>query len=195
MGRKGALMIYLLELLLVFMIIAAVIAIWTKDLLSSVIAIGAVGFALSVAFLLLRAPDVAITQIVVEALILVMLIRATLGRDTRSVSGSRSLYGTAVSVALVVMLLLFAAAALQDMPSFGDAVVDRVADAPAVAYLERGLDETGSANIVTSVLLDFRAYDTLGEVTVLFAAIVGVLALLRTKTRTTPKDEGEGVDA
>jgi len=187
-------MVYLLELLLVFMIIAAVVAIWTRDLLSSVIAVGAVGFALSIAFLLLRAPDVAITQIVVEALTLVMLIRATVGRDVRTVSGSRRLYGAAVSVALVVMLLLFAVTALQDLPPFGEATVDRVSDAPAAAYLERGLDETGSANMVTSVLLDFRAYDTLGEATVLFAAIVGALALLRVKTRTAPKPEEEGVN-
>jgi len=161
-------MVYLLELLLVFMIIAAVVAIWTRDLLSSVIAVGAVGFVLSIAFLLLRAPDVAITQIVVEALTLVMLIRATVGRDVRTVSGSRPLYGAAVSVALVVMLLLFAVTALQGLAPFSD---------------------------VTSVLLDFRAYDTLGEATVLFAAIVGALTLLRARTRTAAKGGEEGVNA
>jgi multicomponent Na+:H+ antiporter subunit B len=174
-------MIYLLELLLVFMIIAAAVAIWTRDLLSSVIAVGAVGFGSSVAFLLLRAPDVAITQIVVEVLTLVILIRATVGRDVTTVSGTRELFGSAVSGALVLMLLVFTVTAVGFLPPFGEPAVARVADAPAASYLESGLSETGSGNIVTSILLDYRGYDTLGEATVLFASIVGAVALLRRK--------------
>ncbi|MCK4325548.1 DUF4040 domain-containing protein, partial [bacterium] len=54
-----------LYLLLLFMIAGAIIAVETKDLLSSVIAVGAVGLGLSVAFLVLKAPDLAITQLVV----------------------------------------------------------------------------------------------------------------------------------
>ena len=46
-------------------------------------------------------------------------------------------------------------------------------------YLDAGLQETGAANLVASVILDYRAYDTLGEVTVLFAAALGVLAVVR----------------
>ncbi|MCX5656890.1 MAG: DUF4040 domain-containing protein, partial [Candidatus Omnitrophica bacterium] len=55
-----------LHILLLFMIIGAIIAIESKDLLSGVIAVGAVGFALCLAFLILKAPDLAITQLVVE---------------------------------------------------------------------------------------------------------------------------------
>ncbi len=40
-------------------------------------------------------------------------------------------------------------------------------------------EDTGSANVVTSVVWGYRGYDTLGEVTVLFTAVVGVLAVLR----------------
>jgi len=46
-------------------------------------------------------------------------------------------------------------------------------------YIEEGLKKTGSANLITSVVLGFRAYDTLGEVTVLFAAVLGTLVILR----------------
>ena len=67
--------------LLIFMIIGAIIAIEVKDLLSSVVAVGAVGLGLSIVFLVLKAPDVAITQLVVEILCLIILIRATLKRD------------------------------------------------------------------------------------------------------------------
>ena len=58
--------------LLIFMIIGAIIAIQVKDLLSSVVAVGAVGLALSLIFIILKAPDVAITQLVVEILCLII---------------------------------------------------------------------------------------------------------------------------
>jgi len=176
-------MVQLLWLLFVFMIIAAVVALWTDDLLSCVIAVGAVGFGNSVAFLLLKAPDVAITQIVVEVLTLVILIRATVWQGVRTVSGTREIFGLAVAGALVLLVLVFAVGTLEALPEFGQPVMARIADAPAAAYVGEGLAKTGSANIVTAVLLDFRGYDTLGEATVLFTAIVGVMALLRKKSR------------
>jgi multisubunit Na+/H+ antiporter MnhB subunit len=61
--------------------------------------------------------------------------------------------------------------------------MDRFAYAPSVAYLQNGLDETGAPNIVTAVLLDFRAWDTLGEATVLFCAALGTVAVLRRRAR------------
>ena len=173
----------LLHLLLVFMVIAAIVALWTEHLLSSVIAVGAVGFGSSVAFLLLGAPDLAVTQIVVEVLTLVLLIRATVGRDVHTVAGGRDVFGKAVAVALVLVLLVFSVGAVQALPQFGEPAIAREADAPAAYYLDYGLSETGSGNIVTAILLDFRGYDTLGEATVLFAGVLGAMALLRRKSR------------
>jgi len=46
-------------------------------------------------------------------------------------------------------------------------------------YLERSFTDTGAPNAVTGVLLDIRAYDTLGEATVIFAAVIGAYAVLR----------------
>ena len=45
--------------------------------------------------------------------------------------------------------------------------------------MEQTVDETGAVNAVTAVLLDFRAYDTLGEATVIFVSVLGAYALLR----------------
>ena len=70
--------------LLIFMILAAIVAVEIKDLVSSVIAVGAAGLGLSVAFLMLKAPDLAITQMVVEILCLILLIRATIKKDISS---------------------------------------------------------------------------------------------------------------
>ena len=51
----------------------------------------------------------------------------------------------------------------------------RVAD----EYIKTGLEKTGATNLVASIILDFRGYDTLGEATILFTAVIGVLAVIR----------------
>ena len=83
-------------ILLAFIIIAALIAVETKNLLSAVICVGAIGFGGSLLFLFLRAPDIAITQIVVEVLGLIILIRATIARDLTFISGDREFIGVVI---------------------------------------------------------------------------------------------------
>ncbi len=175
-----------LYILLVFMIIGAIIAIEVKDLLSSVVAVGAVGLALSMAFLILKAPDVAITQLVVELLALIILIRATLKRDLPFSTSGRWFFNTFVTVAFIAVFLAAAVKCFGDLPAFGYPIM-RVAS----TYIREGLRETGAANIVTAVILDFRAFDTLGEATVLFTAVIGVLAVVR---RTGRKPEGQVIE-
>jgi len=176
-------MIEVLAVLIILSIAAALIAVETPNLLHAVISVGAVGFLLAITFVFLAAPDLAIVQIGVEAITLVVLIRATIGRDVEQSKPSRRLVGTVLAVTLVVVVGLFGIQAFSDFPTFGLPVMERFADAPSAAYLQNGLADTGSPNIVTAVLLDFRAYDTLGEATVLFCAIIGALAVLRRKAR------------
>ena len=64
-----------LHIILVCMIFAAVVAVEMKDLISSVISLSAVGLGLSLAFLILKAPNLAIIQLVVEILCIIILIR------------------------------------------------------------------------------------------------------------------------
>ncbi|UCD55780.1 MAG: DUF4040 domain-containing protein [Candidatus Omnitrophota bacterium] len=167
-----------LYILLIFMIIGAIVAIQMEDLLSSVVAVGAVGLGLSIVFLILKAPDVAITQLVVEILALIILIRATLKKDLPFSTSGRWLLNTIIAVGFIAVLLRVAAKCFKDLPEFGYPIM-RVAR----TYLETGLSETGATNLVGSVILDFRAYDTLGEATILFTAVIGVLAIVRRKGR------------
>ena len=109
-------------ILLLFMIIAAIIAVETKDLLSSVICIGAFGFGASLMFLFLRAPDIAITQIVVEVLGLIILIRATISRDLTFISGDKEFFGTVVSVVIILAILLIGTGVFEALPQFGTPV-------------------------------------------------------------------------
>jgi len=172
-----------LALLILLTVIAAIITVMTSNLLYSVISLGAVGFLLAIVFLFLAAPDIAIVQIGVEVVTLVLLIRATLGRDIQLVKASRAVVGVAFAVATVAVIGLFGIQVFYEFPAFGMPVMERFADAPSVTYLRDGLAETGGPNIVTAVLLDFRAWDTLGEATVLFCAALGTVSILRRNAR------------
>ncbi|NQU94624.1 MAG: DUF4040 domain-containing protein [Candidatus Omnitrophica bacterium] len=163
-----------LYILLIFMIVGAIIAIEVKDLLSSVVAVGAVGLGLSIVFLILKAPDVAITQLVVEILALIILIRATLKKDLPFSTSGRWMLNTFITVCFIGVFLFIANKCLKDLPEFGYPIM-RVAG----NYLKNGLSQTGATNFVSSVILDYRAFDTLGEATVLFTAVIGVLAIVR----------------
>ena len=180
----------LIILLIGFMLIAALIAVETEDLLSSVIALGAVGFGLGVIDLLLGAPDLALTQIVVEIIAVVFLIRLVLRRKDTSVQYPKDTLRTgAVLLASGVFLVIvfIALTAGKHIPEFGQPVLNGTADvSPGVSaeYLARASEETGAVNVVMAILLDYRAYDTLGEATVIFASILGVYALLRRIGRT-----------
>ncbi len=175
--------------LLVFMVIGSAVAIETRNILAAVISVSAVGFALSVAFLFLGAPDIAITQLVVEVLVLIILIRGTILLDNTAIETHRDTLAVVTSLIFFGLLLGFGAMIFggRGFPEFGVPVMK-----VSRSYVMKGFEQTHAANIVTSVILDFRAYDTLGEATVLFASILGALALLRKDGKTT---KGEVVPA
>ncbi len=177
-------MVEVIAVLILLMIGAAIVAVETSRLLFSVISVGAVGFLLAIAFLFLGAPDVAIVQIGVEVISLVILVRATIGREAYTPVGRRSLVGPIAAMTFVAAIGLLGLHTIVDFPAFGNSAMDRFADAPSLTYLRDGLEQTGAPNTVTAVLLDFRAYDTLGEVTVMFCAVLGALTILRRRTRT-----------
>lgn len=170
-------------ILLVFMVIAAIIAVETKDLLSTVICVGAIGIGSSLMFLFLRAPDIAITQIVVEVLSLIILIRATIARDLTFITGDREFFGTVVSIVIIFVIFLAGVEILETLPDFGTPIFAKVTGSPSELYIKNGLKETGAANVVAAIILDYRGYDTLGEATVLFTSILGATVILRAKSR------------
>ncbi len=177
-------------ILLLFMIIAAIIAVETKDLLSSVICVGAIGFGGSLMFLFLRAPDIAITQIVVEVFGLIILIRATITRDLTFITGDREFFGMVISIVIIFTIFLAGIKVFDTLPDFGTPIFAKAGNAASQTYTAQGLEKTGAANLVASVILDFRAYDTLGEATVLFTSIIGATVILRKK----PKKLSEAPD-
>lgn len=163
-----------IHLILFFMIAAAIIAVEAKDLLSSIVAIGAVGIGLCMAFLVLKAPDLAIMQLVVEILSLIILVRATTHRDVPFSASGRWRLNTFVAISFIAIFLSFAYMALKNLPAFGTGQIKA-----SKVYIDNAVAVTGSKNVVASIIVNFRAYDTLGEAAILFTALIGVLAIAR----------------
>lgn len=163
-----------LHILLLFMICASIVAVEIKDLISSVIALSAVGLGLSLAFLILKAPNLAITQLVVEILCVIILIRATINKDLPLVKDGRWLFNTIATFLFISCFLVFSYFALRELPLFGNPSM-RVSS----EYIARGLEQTGSTNLVTAITLNYRSLDALAEAAILFAAMIAVLAITR----------------
>jgi multisubunit Na+/H+ antiporter MnhB subunit len=189
----GAFTILVLYVLLGFMIIGSVVAVQTSDLLSAVISVGAVGFALSLIDLFLGAPDLALTQVVVEILVLVFLIRLVVQRRDDTEQHPPSTILVALVMVLFGAILFYMTHALADMIPFGAPLYAHVGRASTLAleYLHEAVSKTGATNVVMAVLLDFRAYDTLGEATVIFTSIVGAYAVLRKVGRIQDEEHAE----
>ena len=173
--------------ILVLMIAASIAALEIEDILSSIVAIGVVGLGVAISFLFLQAPDLAIVQFLFEIFALIILVRAFLKKDYHKEEPSAAnkiLVGVTIITLTAVFILSISVFKL--LPPFGEPLMTT-----AQYYLDNGAKDTGAANLVSSIVLDYRAYDTLGEVTVLFAAILGTFTIIRIKSQTkkiTPED-------
>lgn len=96
------------------------------------------------------------------------------------------------SVLFCIFLMVSLLTAVSGLPTFGHAE-NPVNNEVAARYIENGLQETGAVNIVTGMILDYRAFDTLGESHVLFIATCTVLILLRLDKKE-DKELGESND-
>ncbi len=171
----------LLSILIGFMIIGALYALHARDLLSALIAQGIVGYSLVICFLFLRAPDLAIVQIVIETITLVIMVAVVLNSSRQEIKDSWNANKVLniISSLIIVGLLGWIFASFTDsLDPFGTSTIRM-----SQFYINEGVSQTGSANLVTGVLFDFRGYDTLGEATILFTAALGVVTVLRSKSK------------
>jgi len=150
----------------------AIVAAVLRSRLGAVAALGASGIGIALLFALYGAPDLALTQVMVESLsvILLVLVFARLPRVVRrSGAGSRVRdLGIALAAGGLMTALVLAAAAATHL----DAGISRY-------FLETSVPGAYGRNVVNVILVDFRALDTLGEITVVAVAGLGILALLR----------------
>jgi multisubunit Na+/H+ antiporter MnhB subunit len=171
----------ILIVIILLMIGGALYSLEARDLLSAVIAYGIVGFGLVICFLFLQAPDLALVQLVVETITLIIMIAVILNSTREELGvpwGSKAAAYVACAVLFMGAFLYLFNRAARSLSGFGEHAMRM-----AGGYIQPGAGETGSANLVTGVIFDFRGYDTLGEATVLFTAVIGVLVVLRLQGR------------
>ncbi len=151
--------------------IAVVAMCLVRSRLAAVALLGVVGFAIGVWFILLGAPDLALTQVLVEILTVIVAV-LVLRRLPRAFAAS----GRARTVAAAVVAGFAGVAAFVGTL----ALTGRREPSPAGDFLlAEGPELSGGSNVVNTILVDFRGLDTLGEATVLAVAALGLLALLR----------------
>jgi multicomponent Na+:H+ antiporter subunit B len=165
----------MLAALLAMLAITALAILRLRGLFTAAMLSGIYSLVSAVMFVALDAVDVAFTEAAVGAGVSTILMVATLAlTNLRIAKPVPTSFPALITVLLAGGALLYATA---DMPAVGDP------NAPAhvhVAprYLEQSEREIGLPNVVTSVLASYRGFDTFGEVTVIFTAGIGVLALL-----------------
>ena len=159
-------------------LVLAVLAIRLVDALSVALILGAVGFGVSLLYLWFSAPDLAITQVMIETLttILLVLILFRLPRMRRLSSPSQRMADMVLAIfgGGIVSLVLWQVMAAPSPVSISEWLI------------ARSMPEGHGRNIVNVILVDFRALDTLGEIVVLALAAMGGYALLKS-----PPNSGE----
>src|SRR5690606_28523571 len=156
-------------------LVGGIAAARARALLSSMIAVGLVGFVTALIFMMNGAPDLALTQFSVEALIVVLLTAALLtlpiGAPPTRTRRERTLDG---ALAVAIAALLFVALAdVGGAPAQTQASDFYAAESYLAAF---------GRNVVTVVLVDFRAFDTLGESTVVALSAIFAWSLLGPRT-------------
>jgi multicomponent Na+:H+ antiporter subunit B len=170
---------------------SAVAMIRLRNLFAVVMLSGIFSLCAAALYVVLDAVDVAFTEAAVGAGISTVLMLGTLALTTteEAIKGTRNI-GAVLVVAVTGAILVYGTL---DMPFYGDASAP-VHHHVVPRYILDSGTEIGVPNIVTSVLASYRGYDTLGEVTVIFTAAVGVMVLIgrgrRHRKHTLPEGTG-----
>ncbi len=149
--------------------------------LSATILVGGAGLVSSLTFLWLSAPDLAVTQILVEILTTVLLLLGLrwLPRRDRAIAIPEDERGRAQRRRVIDLAV--AAFVGLGLAGLAYAVMTRQPPADGIArwFIEEAYPQAGGRNVVNVLLVDFRAFDTLGEICVLGIVGLTVFALLR----------------
>jgi multicomponent Na+:H+ antiporter subunit A len=154
------------------MIAGAILACLANSRFTAILGLGVVGMGVAMVFFIYSAPDLALTQILVETLTLVLFVLAFCRLPLFKNYSSR---GTKIRDALLASVFgaVMCMVVLAEMSSRSQ---DR---AVSQFYGEQSLVAAKGHNVVNVILVDFRALDTLGEITVLVIAALGVSAMIR----------------
>ncbi|NLC49179.1 MAG: DUF4040 domain-containing protein, partial [Bacteroidales bacterium] len=158
----------------VFIVVIMLIALWvmvsSKSRLTVIISMGLVGYSTALIFLFFGAPDVAMTQFLVETLSVVVFI-LILNKLPLFVDISRAMILRRSIPALIFGLTMSFLLLWVQQTEFNPALKEY--------FVQNSFLQAKGRNIVNVILVDFRGLDTLGEITVLMVASLGVYSLLK----------------
>jgi multicomponent Na+:H+ antiporter subunit A len=160
----------------------------TQQRFVAALLLGGLGFACALIFVMFGAPDLALTQILVETLIIVVFL-FVLRQLPRSFKHKNKFAPRSIRIVIAstfgFLMAMFAVmvSGARTAPTTGD------------EYTTLALPEGGGRNVVNVILVDFRAVDTLGEITVLAVAAIGVANLVRMANRNRRLGGAEDVDS
>jgi multicomponent Na+:H+ antiporter subunit A len=161
--------------LVVVILLSALMAIVVRSYLTAIAALGVLGYAVAIVYVMFGAPDLAMTQFLVETLTLILFLQVfARRRQTPDLSYRPARLRDAI-LAIVVGTLMTALVLVATAHQFSPSI--------SRYYSERSLPDAHGRNVVNVILVDFRGLDTLGEITVLAAAGIGVFALLKLRHR------------
>jgi multicomponent Na+:H+ antiporter subunit A len=164
------------ELIIALMIVASTfLAITSESRLKAIVALGVIGFCMGIIFILYSAPDLALTTFAIETLTVILFVLVLYKlpkylKFSKPVNKIRdAIIAGSVGVFMTFTVLLVTAGEMQsELKKY---------------FAETSLPEGKGRNIVNVILVDFRAIDTLGEITVLAVAAIGVYALLKLRLK------------
>ncbi len=166
--------------LAVIVLLAAGAVVFARSRLGAIAAMGVVGYGVGLLFVLFGAPDLAITQFVIETLtvILFVLVFYHLKRF-KEFSRRRSRARDAV-IALAAGALMTVLVLIASLTQWHQSI--------STYFVENSYTAAHGRNVVNVILVDFRGIDTLGEITVLAVAGIGVYALLKLRLDKSKKE-------
>ncbi len=158
------------------LLVAAVGAAAVRRRFAAALFLGVAGYAMAGLFMLSGAPDLALTQAAIETLstvVFVLVLRRLPERFERQSTSRRRIVrvATAATVGVTVFVIALVAAG------------HRLPEPISEEMVARSVPDAHGHNVVNVILVDFRGFDTLGEVTVLGAAAIGAAALARVGRR------------
>jgi len=166
------------------LVLGAMAAVRADSRLAALACLGVVGYCVSLIYLFFGAPDLAMTQVLVDTLSVILFVLVfyhlpKFSRLSNRLVRTRDAIIALSAGALMTVLVM---------------VTNTVTLHPPISgyFLEKSLPKGYGRNVVNVILVDFRALDTLGEITVLALAGIGVFALLKLRPLRKEKPEAQG---
>ncbi len=165
--------INIFEVVLVIVMVAAAIAVpFAKSRITAIILVGVVGYTVTLFFVILRAPDLALTQMIVETVSVALFLLCfyhlpKLKKEISTIKFKVSNLIISVGVGATVTIIALSANGT------------RLFDSIAEYYVENSHDLAGGNNMVNVILVDFRGFDTLLEIMVLGIASLGIYTMIK----------------